>query len=45
MMSYSLEQSREDESSLDNDVKKHVNHIATTWYTHGAHMNNTWILG
>jgi len=38
---YSLEESKKVRKSLDDDVKKYVNHIATSWYTHGALMDDT----
>jgi len=41
---YSLEKSREVGKSLDDDIKKHVNHIATTWCTHGALMDDAWMM-
>ncbi len=41
---YSLEQSREDKSSLDDDIKEHINCIAIIQYTHNAHMDNAWTL-
>ena len=27
------------------DVKEHVNYIATSWCTHGALIDDTWTLG
>ena len=33
------------QKSLDDDMKEHVNCIATTWYTYGALMDNAWTLG
>jgi len=42
---YSLEELREVRKSLDNNVKKHVNYIATSWCTYGALMDDVWTLG
>jgi len=38
---YRLEKSREVRKSLDDDIKKHVNCIATTWCIHGALIDDT----
>ena len=42
---YGLEESREAGKSLDDDIKEHVNYIATSWYIYGILMDNIWTLG